>query len=190
MVREREAKIGLAGAELGSSYGALDRSHGRDRQGAPAYLERLQVLAAISGGAPLDIGQDPPQTRTIAEPDRQAFASRMTARTSWYREWYQRDPQLESYVDPLRERSGVSGTARVPATPPEQPRPLPSTRIGRSSAGPSAAGISPLCPTPRPRALWRSETLDLLTRWSAAGARSVSRMLRCSALRRSCQEAP
>jgi len=77
----------------------------RDCQGTLSDLDGLKVLAGNVPEPRADIGQDPAQTSAIAESGRQVFGFAHDSENILVStEWYEGNPQLESYIDGLRER--------------------------------------------------------------------------------------
>ena len=112
-----------------------------------------------------DIGEDPPQASTIAEPGRQAFSFAHDSQGILVSpEWYVCEPQLEPGVDGLRE--SVRGLGQ----PLECPQRFPEQSGSRTIRGPGHRPLGCL-PKVRGRLVPRlgtervaSAALDLLTR--------------------------
>jgi len=105
-----DGEVGLAGSVLGLAFELLITSLDRDCQGTPFDLDGLKVFAGDIPESRADVGQDPSQASMIAEPRRQAFGfTHDTENILVSPEWYEGDPQLESYVDGLREGVGALG---------------------------------------------------------------------------------
>ena len=95
-----DGEVRLAGAVLGLALELSIATLGRDREGAPSDLDGLKVLAGDVPEPRADIGKDSSQASRIAEPGRQAFGlAHDSQRVVVSPEWYEREPQLEAYVD-------------------------------------------------------------------------------------------
>ena len=99
-----DGEIGLTGAVLALELELAIATRGRDREGAPSDLDGLKVLAGDVPEPRADIGKDSPQASRISEPGRQVFGFAHDGQSVMVSpEWDEREPQLESCVDGLRE---------------------------------------------------------------------------------------
>jgi hypothetical protein len=160
-----DSEVSLARAVLGLALELSIAGLGRDRQGTLSDLDGLKMLAGDVPEPRADIGEDPPQASRIAEPGRQALSFAHDRKNILVLpEWYECEPQLESYIDGLRE--GVRGLGQ----PLECPQRLPEQPGSRAIRGPGHRPSGRL-----PKVFGRfvpglgtnrvaGKTLDLLTR--------------------------